>query len=49
MQLRGKDLETALGIPIYSPKCYASSVVKKLVESAAANVGGENNNEREQS
>ncbi|HUM83690.1 MAG TPA: 50S ribosomal protein L22 [Lachnospiraceae bacterium] len=39
--IRGKDLETALGILTYSPR-YASSVVKKLVESAAANA--ENNN-----
>ena len=39
--IRGKDLETALGIVTYNPR-YASSLVKKLLESAAANA--ENNN-----
>ncbi len=39
--IRGKDVETALGILTYSPR-YASSVIKKLVESAVANA--ENNN-----
>ncbi len=39
--IRGKDLETALGILTYSPR-YASGVIKKLLESAAANA--ENNN-----
>ncbi len=39
--IRGKDLEAALGILSYNPR-YASSVIKKLVESAAANA--ENNN-----
>ncbi len=39
--IRGKDVETALGILTYSPR-YASSVIRKLVESAAANA--ENNN-----
>lgn len=39
--IRGKDVETALGILTYSPR-YASSVVKKLLESAIANA--ENNN-----
>ena len=38
---RGKDLQTALGIVTYNPR-YASSLVKKLLESAAANA--ENNN-----
>ncbi len=38
--IRGKDVETALGILTYSPR-YASSVVKKLLESAIANA--ENN------
>lgn len=38
--IRGKDVETALGILTYNPR-YASSVVKKLLESAAANA--ENN------
>ena len=39
--IRGKDVQTALGIVTYSPR-YASSLVKKLLESAAANA--ENNN-----
>ncbi len=39
--IRGKDVETALGILAYNPR-YASSVVKKLLESAIANA--ENNN-----
>ena len=34
--IRGKDLNTALGIVTYNPR-YASSLVKKLLESAAAN------------
>jgi large subunit ribosomal protein L22 len=38
--IRGKDVETALGILTYSPR-YASSVIKKLLESAIANA--ENN------
>ena len=36
----GKDVQTALGIVMYNPR-YASSVVKKLLESAIANA--ENN------
>ena len=39
--IRGKDVERALGILTYNPR-YASSVVKKLLESAIANA--ENNN-----
>ena len=39
--IRGKDVESALGILTYNPR-YASSVIKKLLESAAANA--ENNN-----
>ncbi len=39
--IRGKDVETALGILTYNPR-YASSVIKKLLESAVANA--ENNN-----
>ncbi len=39
--IRGKDVETALGILTYNPR-YASSVIKKLLESAIANA--ENNN-----
>ena len=33
--IRGKDLQTALGIVTYNPR-YASSLIKKLLESAAA-------------
>ena len=39
--IRGKDVETALGIVTYNPR-YASSLIKKLLESAIANA--ENNN-----
>ena len=39
--IRGTDVETALGILAYNPR-YASSVIKKLLESAIANA--ENNN-----
>ena len=39
--IRGKDVQTALGILTYNPR-YASSVIKKLLESAIANA--ENNN-----
>jgi large subunit ribosomal protein L22 len=39
--IRGKDVETALAILTYNPR-YASSLVKKLLESAIANA--ENNN-----
>ena len=39
--IRGKDVETALAIVTYNPR-YASSVIKKLLESAVANA--ENNN-----
>ena len=39
--IRGKDVETAIGILAYNPR-YASSVIKKLLESAVANA--ENNN-----
>ena len=34
--IRGKDLQTALGIVTYNPR-YASSLIKKLLESAIAN------------
>ena len=40
--IRGKDVETAIGILAYNPR-YASSVIKKLLESAIANA--ENNND----
>ena len=39
--IRGKDVQSALGILTYNPR-YASSVIKKLLESAIANA--ENNN-----
>ena len=39
--IRGKDVNTALGIVAYNPR-YASSIIKKLLESAIANA--ENNN-----
>ena len=39
--IRGKDVQTALGILTYNPR-YASSILKKLLESAIANA--ENNN-----
>ena len=39
--IRGKDIQTALGIVTYNPR-YASSLIKKLLESAVSNA--ENNN-----
>ena len=39
--IRGKDVNTALAILAYNPR-YASSIIKKLLESAIANA--ENNN-----
>lgn len=39
--IRGKDVQTALGILACNPR-YASSIIKKLLESAIANA--ENNN-----
>lgn len=39
--IRGKDVQSALALLTYSPR-YASSIVKKLLESAIANA--ENNN-----
>ncbi len=39
--IRGKDIQTALGIVIYNPR-YASSLIEKLLKSAIANA--ENNN-----
>ena len=39
--IRGKDVQTALGIVTYNP-IYASTLIKKLLESAVANA--ENNN-----
>ena len=34
--IRGKDVQTALGIVTYNPR-YASTLIKKLLESAIAN------------
>lgn len=39
--VRGKDVQSAIGILAYNPR-YASSLIEKLVKSAAANA--ENNN-----
>ena len=39
--IRGKDIQTALGIVAYNPR-YASSLIEKLLKSAMANA--ENNN-----
>ena len=44
--IRGKDLNSALGIVTYNPR-YASSLVKKLLESAAANAENNNGMDRE--
>jgi large subunit ribosomal protein L22 len=43
--IRGKNLEEALGIVSYNPR-YASTLVKKLLESAAANAENNNNMDR---
>ncbi len=43
--IRGKDLNTALGIVTYNPR-YASSLIKKLLESAAANAENNSNMDR---
>ena len=40
--IRGKDVETALGILAYNPR-YASSVIEKLLKSAVANAENNNN------
>ena len=44
--IRGKDLETALAVVTYNPR-YASSLVKKLLESAAPNAENNNGMKRE--
>ena len=44
--IRGKDLETALAVVTYNPR-YASSLVKKLLESAASNAENNNGMKRE--
>mgnify|MGYP005974381317 CR=1 FL=1 len=43
--IRGKDVQTALGIVTYNPR-YASSLIKKLLESAIANAENNNNMDR---
>ena len=40
--IRGKDVQTALGILAYNPR-YASSVIEKLLKSAIANAETNNN------
>ncbi len=44
--VRGKGLAEAIGIVTYNPR-YASSLVKKLLESAAANAENNNNMSRD--
>ena len=44
--IRGKNLDEALGIVTYNPR-YASTFVKKLLESAAANAENNNNMNRD--
>ena len=44
--IRGKGIETALAIVTYNPR-YASSLVKKLLESAIANAENNNGMKRE--
>ena len=43
--IRGKNLDEAIGIVTYNPR-YASTLVKKLLESAAANAENNNNMDR---
>ena len=44
--IRGKGLDEAVGIVTYNPR-YASTLVKKLLESAAANAENNNNMSRD--
>lgn len=44
--IRGKNLEEAVAIVTYNPR-YASALVKKLLESAAANAENNNNMSRD--
>ena len=44
--IRGKDVNTALAIVTYNPR-YASSLIKKLLESAIANAENNNNMSRD--
>ena len=43
--IRGKDVQTALGIVSYNPR-YASTLIKKLLESAIANAENNHNMDR---
>ena len=43
--IRGKDVNTALAVLEYNPR-YASSVIKKLLDSAIANAENNNNMDR---
>ena len=45
--IRGKDVTSALGILAYNNPRYASTLVKKLLESAAANAENNNNMNRD--
>ena len=44
--IRGKSVEEALAIVMYNPR-YASSLIEKLLKSAAANAENNNNMDRE--
>jgi len=44
--IRGKNLDEAIGIVTYNPR-YASTLLKKLLESAAANAENNNNMSRD--
>ena len=44
--IRGKDVQSALAIVTYNPR-YASSLIKKLLESAIANAENNNNMSRD--
>ena len=44
--IRGKDVNSAIGIVTYSPR-YASKLIKKLLESAVANAKNNNNMDEE--
>ena len=44
--IRGKDVQTALGILAYNPR-YASSVIEKLLKSAIANAENNNNMDKD--
>ena len=44
--IRGKDVQSALAVVTYNPR-YASSLIKKLLESAIANAENNNNMSRD--